>query len=100
MPKQMRLRRLFLTSCSESTIHLYRRASLVRSELNALRKWQLGREINRVCLPAHVALPRIASLFPPAAGVFLTTESAADLRTARAGVHIGDAAIAPGCTDK
>src|ERR1700704_413653 len=80
---------------------LGRRAAFVgTAELNPLRERQLGRKVDRVRLPAHVALPGIAPALPTAAGVFLAAKSATDFGAARSRVHISDSAIAPDHTDK
>src|SRR5205807_2612093 len=72
------------------------RATLVRRpEFNSLCQWKFAGKIDRVRLPAHVHLPRITPALAAAAGLFLAAKGPANFRTARAGVHIGDAAIAP-----
>ena len=37
------------------------------AELDALCEWQIFRVVDRICLPAHVILPRIAAALPTAA---------------------------------
>src|SRR5262252_5236136 len=66
------------------------------SEADALRERQRVRAVDGAGLPAHVGLPAVAARLAPAAGVLLAAEGAADLRAARADVHVGDAAIAAG----
>ena len=73
-----------------------RRAACVvscRIEFPAPMRSSAGK-IDRVRLPAHVTLPAIASAFAAAAGFFLAAKCAADLRAARAGVHVCNPAIA------
>src|ERR1035438_1262786 len=60
------------------------------TKLDALGERQFGGIIHRDGLAAHVNFPAVAAAFASAAGVFLTTERAADLRAARADVHVGD----------
>src|SRR5438477_9417905 len=74
---------------------LHCRTSLACAELNSLRQRKLAREIDRVGLAAHVRLPAIAATLAAAAGLFFAAESAADLRTARTGIHVRNSAIAP-----
>src|SRR5262249_29173438 len=77
------------------SLELRRRAALVgAAELNSLRQRQLAGKVDRVRLPAHVIFPAIAAAFATATGIFLAAERAADLRTARAGVHVRNSAIA------
>ena len=71
-------------------------ARVFRAELNSLRERQFGGKVDRVRLPAHVHLPGIASAFASAAGFFFAAKRSANLRAARAGVDIRDAAIAAG----
>ena len=73
-----------------------RAAGVVAAELNSLGQRQFGRKVDRVRLPAHVHLPRIAPALAAAAGFLLAAERAADFGAARPGVHVGDAAIAAG----
>src|ERR1035437_1621935 len=70
------------------------RAALSELEFDALRQRQLAGPIERIGLPAHVGLPRVAARFAPAAGIFLAAERAADFGAAGADIDIGDAAIA------
>ena len=70
------------------------------TKLDALGERQFGGIIHRDGLAAHVSFPAVAAAFASAAGVFLAAERAADLRAARADVHVGDAAIAAGRGDK
>src|SRR5205823_10449330 len=80
---------------------LRRRATFVGStEFDSLCQWKFAREIDRVGLPAHIHLPRIAPAFASAASFFFTAKGSANFRTARAGVDIGDATIAPDRTQE
>ena len=65
-------------------------------ELYSLSKGQLRAVVDRVGLAAHVGFPGVGAGLPPAARFLLTAESPPDLRAARADVHIGNSAIAPG----
>src|ERR1017187_1651434 len=69
-------------------------APLLQLELDALRQWQLARPVERVGLPAHVGLPRVAARFAAAPGILLAAEGAADLGATGADIDVGDAAIA------
>src|SRR5690606_11450217 len=60
-----------------------------------LRQRQLITPIYSIGLPAHIGLPTVRAAFPPAAGFFFTSEGAADLRTTRTDIHIGNTAITP-----
>src|ERR1017187_6494328 len=63
-------------------------------ELDALRQRQLAGPVERVGLPAHVGLPRVAARFAAAPGILLAAEGAADLGATGADIDVGDAAIA------
>ena len=82
------------TLSANSRNELSRPATLACAELNSLRERKLAREINRVRLTAHVALPAIASALAAAAGIFLAAKCAANLGATRSGVHVCDPAIA------
>src|ERR1039457_5230967 len=69
-------------------------AALSQLEFDALRQRQLAGPVERVGLPPHVGLPRVAARFAAAAGILLTTEGAADLGATGADIDVGDAAIA------
>src|SRR5438445_4374373 len=80
---------------------LSRRApGVIAAELDSLSEWKFRRKVNRVGLAAHITFPRITAAFAPTAGVYLAAERAADLRTARAGVHVRDSTIAPDRADE
>jgi hypothetical protein len=68
----------------------------MRLEFDPLGQWHVAAVVDRIGLAAHVGLPGVGAAFAPAAGLLLATERAADLRTAGADVHVGDAAIATG----
>src|SRR4051812_32144021 len=69
-------------------------------EVDALRERKLAPVVDRVGGAAHIALPRIRAGFPPAAGLLLAAEGAADLRAGGADVHVGDAAVRAGRGEK
>ena len=75
--------------------HLRRAAPLACAELDSLRQRKLTREIDRVGLTAHIALPAIAATLATAPGLFFAAEGAADLRATRPGVYVCNSAIAP-----
>src|SRR5690349_10991801 len=83
--------------CRRETIwfQLYR-----STELDALRQRKFRAVVDRCGLPSHVNLPRVAAALATAAGFLLAAERAADLRAARADVHVGDAAIAAARRDE
>lgn len=64
------------------------------SKLNSLRQRQVAGVVDRVGLAAHVVFPSIATAFASAAGILFAAESATYFGSARAGIHIGDPAIA------
>ena len=84
----------------EKARQLRRRAPLACAELDPLRQRKLSREIDRVRLTPHVALPAIAATLAAAAGLFFAAERAADLCATRAGVYVGDSAIAADRADE
>src|ERR1035438_3442642 len=63
-------------------------------EFDALRQRQLAGPVERVGLPAHVGLPRVAARFAAAPGILPAAEGPADLGAACADIDVGDAAIA------
>src|SRR6478736_3761309 len=63
------------------------------AELDALRQWQLGREVDRVRRTPHVRLPGVRSGLSTSPGLLLAPEGAADLRAGRAEVDVRDAAV-------
>src|SRR5699024_2768899 len=64
-------------------------------ELDALRQRQLAGVVDRVRGLPHIGLPRIGAGFASAAGLLLTAEGTADLRSRGADVDVGDAAVRP-----
>src|SRR5260370_1205910 len=66
-------------------------------EPHALRERKLRPEIDRVGGATHVSLPGIGAGLAAAAGLLLAPKGAADLRSRRPDVHVGDAAVRPGC---
>src|SRR5687767_7602233 len=76
-------------------VQQYRTNLLRRSlaETNSLRERQILRVIHRDGLPAHVVLPGVTAALAAAASLLFAAERAADLRAARAHVHVGDPAI-------
>src|SRR5205814_8963540 len=75
---------------------LHRPATLARTKLDPLGQRQFARKINRVRLPAHVALPGIAPAFAATAGFLLATERAADFGATGAGIRVGNSTITSG----
>src|SRR5262245_31902051 len=64
------------------------------TKLDALRQGQIRRIVDGVCLAAHVIFPGIAAALASAPGFLFPTERAANFRAARAGVDVGNPAIA------
>src|SRR5699024_5919197 len=62
-------------------------------ELDALRQRQLPGVVDRVRGLPHIGLPRVGAGFASAAGLLLTAEGTADLRSRGADVDVGDAAV-------
>src|SRR5262245_50109567 len=58
------------------------------AELDALRERQIARPVDRVRLAPHVDLPGVRAGFASPAGVLLAAESAADLGSRGADVHV------------
>ena len=73
-----------------------RQACDLNVELDALRERQVVGIVDGAGHAAHVGLPRIAARFAAAARFLFAAERAADLRAARADVHVHDAAIRTG----
>ena len=65
-------------------------------KFDALRQRQFTGIIDRIGLPPHISLPGIGAGFASAAGFLLATESAADFRSARADIDVGNATIRTG----
>src|SRR5699024_4116692 len=64
-------------------------------ELDALRQRQLAGVVDRVRGLPHIGLPRVGAGFASAAGLLLSAEGTADLRSRGADVDVGDAAVRP-----
>ena len=62
-------------------------------ELNPLSQRQVIRPVDRIGLPTHVDLPRIATGLAPATGFFFATKSTANLSAAGSDVHVRDPTI-------
>src|SRR5262245_3734881 len=62
-------------------------------ELDTLRQGQSTAVIDSAGHAPHIGLPSIGAGFAPSAGLLLAPESAADLCTRRAHIHIGQSAI-------
>src|SRR5262245_43063556 len=69
------------------------RPSEVGVEAHTLGQRELAGVVDGHRGPAHVRLPRVRTGLPPAARGLLASEGAADLRTARTDVDVGDAAV-------
>src|SRR5262245_54431796 len=63
-------------------------------EANSLSRLQLVRIVDRIGRPPHVSLPGIGARLAAAARLLLAAERPADLRAARADVHVRDPAVA------
>ncbi len=63
-------------------------------ETDALSQREVFAPVDRVCLAAHVLLPRIRTTLAAAAGFLLAAEGATDLGARGADVDVGDAAVA------
>src|SRR5205807_7631117 len=69
--------------------------SSIDGKLDPLRQRQLAAVVDRARLPAHVAFPGVGARLTSAASGLLSAEGAADLRTRRANVDVGDPAVRP-----
>merc|ERR1712129_57301 len=64
------------------------------TEFDALREGELRRVIDGARAPAHVLLPRVTSALSADARLFLASEGAANLSSARSDVYIYNSAVA------